>query len=96
MTQKESQDENSHTLQIHSNPQSILLQTAFIEVSNIEEKHFANCRVIFHSDSQRTYCTESLKDTLNLKPIRKEMILMKKFATDKGNRSCTNLCVVQN
>ena len=81
---KDRQDENSHTLRIHSNPQSILLQIAFINVLNTEEKHFANCRVIFDSGSQRTYCTEALKDTLSLKPIRCELILMKRFATDKG------------
>ena len=62
----------------------ILLQTAFIKFFNTEEKHFANCRVIFDSGSKRTYCTESLKDTLNLKPTRKELILMKKFATEES------------
>ena len=81
---KDRQDENSHTLRIHSNPQSILLQIAFIKVLNTEEKHFANCNVTFDSGSQRTYCTEALKDTLSLKPIRSELILMKRFATDKG------------
>ena len=81
---KERQDENSHTTQIHSNPQSILLQTAFIKVLNTEEKYFANCRVIFDSGSQRTYCTEALKDILNLKSIRSELILMKRFATEEG------------
>ena len=51
---------------------------------NTEEKHFANCRVIFDSGSQRTYCTEALKDTLNLKPTRSELILMKRFTTEEG------------
>ena len=36
----------------------------------------ANCRVIFDSGSQRTYCTEASKDILNLKPIRCELILV--------------------
>ena len=80
-------------LQIHLNPQSILLQTAFIKVLNTEEKYFANCRVIFDSGSQRTYCTEVLKDTLNLKPIRSELILMKRFATEEG--VLTEIDVVQ-
>ena len=79
---KERENQNSRTLQIHSNPQSILLQTAFIKVLNTEEKHFANYRVIFDRGSQRTYCTVALKDTLNLKPIRSELILMKRFATE--------------
>ena len=81
---KERQDENSHTLQIHSNPQSILLQTASIKVLNTEEKHFRNCHVIFDRGSQRTSCTEVLKDTLNSKPIRSELVLMKRFATEAG------------
>ena len=81
---KERQDENSHTLQIHSNPQSILLQTAFPKVLNTEERHFANCRVIFDTGSQRTYCTEALKDTLNLQPIRSELILKKRFAAEES------------
>ena len=38
----------------------------------------------FLTGSQRTYCTEALKDTLNLKPIRSELILMKRFATEEG------------
>ena len=81
---KERQDENCRTLQIYSNPQSILLQTAFIKVLHTEKKYFANCRVIFDSGSQRTYCTEALKDTLNLTPIRSELISMKRFATEEG------------
>ena len=40
--------------------------------------------MIFDSGSQRTYCTEALKDTLNLKPIRSELILMKRFVTEEG------------
>ena len=40
--------------------------------------------MIFDSGSQRTYCAEALKDTLNLKPIRSELILIKRFATEEG------------
>ena len=39
--------------------------------------------MIFDSGSQRTYCTEALKDILNLKPIRSELILMKRSGTEK-------------
>ena len=81
---KERQDKNSQILEIHSNPQSILLQTAFIKILNTEEKHFANCCLIFDNGSQRTYCTEALKDILNLKPIRSELILMKRLAAEEG------------
>ena len=34
--------------------------------------------------SQRTYCTDNLRRTLKLKSVKKETILMKKFASDKG------------
>ena len=60
---------------------------------NTEERHFGNCRVIFDSGSQKTYCTEDLKDTLNLKPIRSELILMKRFATEE--RALKEIDVVQ-
>ena len=51
---------------------------------NTEEKHLANCRVIFDRGSQRKYCTEALKGTLNLKPTHSELILMKGFTTEEG------------
>ena len=50
----------------------------------------------FDSGSQTTYCTETLKDTLNLKPIRSELILMKRFATEEGvlkERDVVQICV---
>ena len=93
---KERQDEISHTLQIHSNSQSFLLQTAFIKVLNTEEKDFPNCRVIFDSGSQRTYCTEALKDILNLKPIRSELILMKRSGTEEDvlkEKDIVQICI---
>ena len=40
--------------------------------------------MIFGSGSQRTYCTGALKDTLNLKPVRSKLILMKRVATEEG------------
>ena len=40
--------------------------------------------MIFDRGNQRTYCTEALKDTLNLKPICSELILIERFATEEG------------
>ena len=93
---KERQDENSHTLQTHSNPPLILLQTDFIKVLNTKQKHFTNCREIFDSGSQRTCCTEALKGTLTLKLICSDLILMKRFATEEGllkERDVLQICV---
>ena len=84
MTQKKGKMNISTLCRIHLNPQSILLQAVFVKVLNTEEKHFANCRVIFDSGSQRTCCTQALKDKLNLKPIRSELFLKRRFATEKG------------
>ena len=66
---EERKDEYSHSLQIYSNLQSILLQTALIKVLNTEEKQLVYCCVISDSSCQRTHCTEDLADPLNLKPI---------------------------
>ena len=40
--------------------------------------------MIFDSGGQRIYWREALKDRLNLKPIRSELILIKRFATEEG------------
>ena len=39
---------------------------------------------MFDPCSQRTYCTDNLRKTLKLKSMRKETILMKRFASDEG------------
>ena len=71
-------------MQVYSNSQSILLQTAKAEIFNCDENRKASSRILFDSCSQRTYCTDNLRKTLKLKSTRKETILMKRFASDKG------------
>ena len=73
------------TLQI-SNPSSttIILQTAKATVLNPDENHSTETRLLFDSCSQRTYCTDDLKKKLNLKKVRTELILLKRFASDEG------------
>ena len=39
---------------------------------------------MFDPCSQRTYCTDNLRKTLKLKTVRKETILMKRFASDES------------
>ena len=71
-------------VQVNSNLQSILLQTAKAEIFNCDENRKASSRILFDSYSQRTYCTDKLRKTLKLKSVRKEKILMKRFASNEG------------
>ena len=71
-------------MQVNSNSQSILLQTVKAEIFNCDEYREAFSRILFDPCSQRTYCTDNLRTTLKLKPMRKETILMKRFALDEG------------
>ena len=82
------------TLQIiNSSSTTIILQTAKATVLNPEENHSTETRLLFYSCSQRTYCTDDLKRKLNLKKVRAEVILLKRFASDE--RVLKELDVVQ-
>ena len=69
----------------NSSSTRIILQTAKATVLNPDEHHSTETRLLFDSCSQRTYCTEDLKRKLNLKKVRTEAILLKRFASDKGD-----------
>ena len=63
-----------------------MLQSAAVCVSNVEDyKTSTFSRVLFDNCSQRTYITTSLKKTLKLRAIRKENILIQRFASDEGH-----------
>ena len=51
---------------------------------NPDENHSAETRLLFDSRSQRTYCTDDLKRKLDLKKVRTKVILLTRFASDKG------------
>ena len=70
-------------MQVNSNSQAILLQTAKAEMFNCDEYREATSRILFDPCSQRTYCRGNLRKTLKLKSMRKETILMKRFALDE-------------
>ena len=61
-------------------------------------KHFANYCVIFDIACRRTYRKEALKDVLNLKPVRCELISHEEICGRRGcvktNRHRTNLCEI--
>ena len=56
----------------------------FYKSFEYRRKHFADYCVVFDIACRRTYCKEALQDVLNLKPIRCELIFMKRFAAEEG------------
>ena len=87
-------DENQLTLHVNSQNSSVLLQSAIAQLLNTDESQFnTECRILFDSCSQRTYVTKNLCEKLNLKPVRKETVVLKRFASD--DRVLKTLDVVQ-
>ena len=59
-----------------SNQNNVLLQTAFVEVSDLELKNKQFASALFDSGSQRIYISSDLRNKLGLKALRKESILI--------------------
>ena len=51
---------------------NVLLQTATATVTNVEQSKSIQTRVLFHLGSQKSYCTLSVKNTLNLPTLKKD------------------------
>ena len=82
--------QNDSTLNnFYSNQNNVLLQTAYVEASDLELKnrHFVNA--LFDSGSQSTYISLGLRNKLGLKTLQKERIFIKTF----GNKSSNTLPV---
>ena len=76
--------QNGSTTSNFSNRQnSILLQAAFAEVSDLTQQTKANVNILFHSGSQRTYISSELRKRLKLQTLRTKRIFIKSF----GNKS---------
>ena len=78
--------QNDSTLNnFSSNQNNVLLQTPYVEASDLELKnrHFLNA--LFDSGSQRTYISSDLGDKLGLKTLRKERIFIKTFGNKNSN-----------
>ena len=78
--------QNDSTLNnFSSNQNNVLLQTPYVEASDLELKnrHFLNA--LFDSGSQRTYISSDLGDKLGLKTLRKERIFIKMFGNKNSN-----------
>ena len=54
-----------------------MLQTGNAKVINLDNRNSEKCNILFDSGAQRKYITKSLKDKLNLLPIRDERISIK-------------------
>ena len=72
---------------------SILLQTAKANISAIGANDLITTRILFDSGSQRTYVTQNVRNTLKLKTIRTERMLIKTFG--RNDNHIQKLDVVQ-
>ena len=76
---------DTKTLYAKENKNNIMLQSAVVCVSNVEDYETSTfSRVLFDNCSQRRYITASLKKKLKLRTIRKEHILFQSFVSDEG------------
>ena len=58
---------------------NVLLQTATATVTNVEQSKSIQTRVLFDLGSQKSFCTLSVKNTLNLPTLKKEWLIIKTF-----------------
>ena len=58
---------------------NVLLQTATATVTNVEQSKSIQTRVLFDLGSQKSHCTLSVKNTLNLPTLKKEWLMIKTF-----------------
>ena len=64
----------------------ILLQTARSQIGNPSmEQPLMGARLILDSGSQRTYVTKQVQNTLSLKPLRTETVIIKTFGSKQGS-----------
>ena len=58
---------------------SVLLQTARVQVKTPQQHKVATARLVFDPGSQKSYVTKAIKDALELPVIAKEKLLIKTF-----------------
>ena len=59
----------------------LIFQEILTKTFNLDKRNSEKCNILFDSGPQRTYITKSLKDKLNLLPMRHERISIKVFGT---------------
>ena len=79
-----------------SSGEIVLMQTAINNVKNPNDSRCEHTRILFDSESQRTYITENLAEKLNLKGDNEQEIKLVTFGCDKPKTiktKQTTLCV---
>ena len=76
------------------NRDEIILQSALAEVSDTNEKRSSNTCILFDGGSQRTYLTDRLRNRLQLRCIRKEKLILKRFGCTEGVLKCLDVVQV--
>ena len=60
------------------------MQTAEVNILNLNQKNTAKSFILFDSSAQRTYITKELKKNLNLTPFKQEKISIKVFGSTES------------
>ena len=71
-------------LNVSTNKNSILLQTAIAQVSTVESISSGLVRILFDTGSQRSYVTNNTCTRLNLPIIRKEKLVIQTFGHNES------------
>jgi len=80
----EDQKETYHNNFVSSS-NGVLLQTASAEISDSSCLKKRYTRILFDSGSQKSYLSQDLCDSLNLKPLRKERVIIKTFGDNDSS-----------
>ena len=62
---------------------SILLQTAYANLSSFNSNNINDARITFDTGSQKTYVTNDVKKYLNLPTLRTERIFVNEFGNQE-------------
>ena len=85
------QSENTTHITFASVTNSVLMQTASAEISNLYSEHKSNTRILFDSGSDRSYISQESCERLKLTPVRSEPLLVNTFGTNEAKRQTLNV-----
>ena len=71
--------QNTNTTLVNLNDKNILLQTAYAKLSSFNSNKRNDVRIIFDTESQKTYITNDVLKYLNLRALRTKRILVNTF-----------------
>ena len=76
-------DDDSSSTNFSTNKNTLLLQTAYVEIKNPSYSQKTNAHLFFDSGSQRSYISKTLREELKLPSIRTEILKIKVFDNDR-------------